>query len=408
MIAVGTDPFTQQIISFETNLVPLDGGSSQLKTSQVYDWRLEGEPYPGGVTFKKPRDIPLGRAVSLALYSALELPDLSCPGSACRYPQFVSIGTTSTCQDVTALVQENCTSANNGIRSEVCTFTTPGGFDIYGSSSHAGMWGNLQTRFNTTIGSRNSPYDTKLLRFGVGRFPSETYNWTEGKLIYECTFELVALEYTNWNITNATIHPGSATPYHLNFTDSDPAGGPSEINWYTTTDPAYSHDRKFGINVLDLTHISAVLDAAVKSGSSNSGNNQGVQAFLAESVNLALYNSPDIPATMKNISAAISYRMLGGPNATITEVPVLNQEIVIAIRWVWISLPAALVIITCLFLLIIVYRTNKQEHLIWKSSLTPLLLSQESYPVLNAGQKPLWTRTYLKARTAEVVNHLTK
>ncbi|KAK7977398.1 hypothetical protein PG988_004888 [Apiospora saccharicola] len=110
---------------------------------------------------------------------------------------------------------------------------------------------------------------------------------------------------------------------------------------------------------------------------------------------------------MANISKSMSYRMLSGPNATVTNVPVLKEQIVITVRWVWISLPAALLVAMCLFLLVIIYQTHRAEHLIWKSSLTPLLLSQESYPMSRAGQKPLWTRSYLKMRTAVITNHLT-
>ncbi|KAK8094662.1 hypothetical protein PG997_001347 [Apiospora hydei] len=109
---------------------------------------------------------------------------------------------------------------------------------------------------------------------------------------------------------------------------------------------------------------------------------------------------------MANISAAMSYRMLSGPNSTATRVPVLNQQVMITVRWAWISLPALLVFTMCLFLAVIIYQTHRAEHLIWKSSLTPLLLSQDSYPMSMASQKPIWIQSYLKARTAVITNHL--
>lgn len=334
----------------------------------------------------------------------------NCPGSLCAYPTFVSIGVASTCQDVTAVARENCTIERTGIANEDCTYTKPGGFNISASMSQAVMFGFLHTLFNSSTKPLTSQYGATLLEFGVARLPSETTSWKEGKLIYECKFELSAEEYTGWNVTNGTVYPGSATAYPVSYSEHNPTDGVGMMAWYTASDPAFAHDKRFGINTLDSTHASKIFIAAISADAADQSNrgSQGVQAYLADSVNLALYNSLDIPATMANISSAVSYRMLTGPNATTTDVPVFNQDVVIVIRWAWISLPAALVLFTCLFLLAIVYRTHRAEHLIWKSSLTPLLLSKESYPMSSAGEKPFWTRSYLQTRTAVIVNHLTK
>lgn len=51
--AIATDPFTQQIIKFETDMVPLEGSVAQLKSSQIYDRGNEGNPYSDAVQFRK-------------------------------------------------------------------------------------------------------------------------------------------------------------------------------------------------------------------------------------------------------------------------------------------------------------------------------------------------------------------
>ncbi|KAK8133807.1 hypothetical protein PG984_005819 [Apiospora sp. TS-2023a] len=208
--------------------------------------------------------------------------------------------------------------------------------------------------------------------------------------VHECTYTLTAVEYTNWSVINGIITPGLMKTYPLNLTHS------RGLYEYTVLDPAFPYNSTFMISFTDKRNIREILEEAFVPASTGS-----------VLLNVPLYNSPDIPMTMTNVSMAMSWRMLSGPNATVTRVPVLEPQTVITVRWVWISLPAVLVFTMCLFLLVIIYQTHHAQHLIWKSSLTPLLLSQESYPMSRAGQKPLWTRSYLKMRTAVITNHLT-
>ncbi|KAI0125426.1 hypothetical protein BJ170DRAFT_727395 [Xylariales sp. AK1849] len=62
----------------------------------------------------------------------------------------------------------------------------------------------------------------------------------------------------------------------------------------------------------------------------------------------------------------------------------------------------------CLILLSTIYLTHGAEQLIWKSSLTPILLSETSWPLSTAGQRPPWLNAQLEARTVVIANHLTK
>lgn len=209
--------------------------------------------------------------------------------------------------------------------------------------------------------------------------------------VHECTFALNAIEYTNWSVTNGTISLGLTKPCPLNNT------APGYLDGYTVLDSSFPYNRTFIIHVIDIRNIRWILGDAFAPASTGT-----------VLLNIPLYESPGIPKTMTIVSMAMSWRMLSGPNATVTRVPVLDQQIVITVRWVWISLPAVLVFSMCLFLLVMIYQTHYAEHLVWKSSLRPLLMSQESYTMSRAGQKPIWTRAYLRMRTAVVTNHLTK
>ncbi|KAK8039343.1 hypothetical protein PG993_007754 [Apiospora rasikravindrae] len=228
-----------------------------------------------------------------------------------------------------------------------------------------------------------------LVKLGDIRSKSFVVSPTTDRLVHECSFSLSALEYTDWSIANGTIRPGLMKAYPLNLAEQSPQIG------YTVPDPSFPYNSTFSINYLDMNNMKNILKDAL-----------APVRFGTVQTNAPLYNSPDIPGMMANISTAMSYRMLNGPNSTVTRVPVLNQQTMITVRWAWISFPAILVFTMCLFLFVIIYQTRRAEHLIWKSSLTPLLLSQESYPMSMASQKPIWTQSYLKARTAVITNHL--
>ncbi|KAK8094663.1 hypothetical protein PG997_001348, partial [Apiospora hydei] len=255
LVALALDPFTQQILRFDTRLAEADGEYSELRYSHIYDFGATGGPDMGGSAFQTPRDNPMINAVNLALYGELQLPDLVCPGSVCQYPAFASMGITSSCQDVTRLAQTNCSQEKQSFR-EMCAVTTPDGSRLYGNTGFSAHWGFTYTRVNTslTIVSR-APDD--LLHFGVIRFApgnADSTTWKDGMKVYDCSFSLSVLEYTGWTIANGTINPGLIEAYSLNLTEPGPQIG------YTVLDPAFPYNSTFSINYLDMNNMKNILE----------------------------------------------------------------------------------------------------------------------------------------------------
>lgn len=387
LAAIAIDPFAQQILRFGKQLALADGVHSELRTSQyVYSWNEDAV-------------MSIERAARLSLDYEPQLPNLSCPGSLCKYPPFASLGVASECQDVTKRSQRACYPYGTG---RICSFTSPSGFQLqtwlmaYNASE--------QPSINISITSQDfSPY-SKILEGGllsqlaILMTPSVYYDQSNDSQILECTIRLCAIEYTEWNATYGIINPGRTKTFPLSHTNSTALGDmdKNDIANFTVTDPGFDYQRKFGITFLNLVSILYILDTNLVVD--DYGDN--AYAFLSSSHNIA--------AIVNRVTTSLSYQMIDGPNATVTSVPVWNDVITITVHWAWISLPVTLVLAACLFLLVIVYQTHHAGHLIWKSSLTPLLLLQESYPLLSAGDKPVWTQFYLKKRTAVIANHLTQ
>ncbi|KAK8073452.1 hypothetical protein PG994_004351 [Apiospora phragmitis] len=313
LAAVATESFAQQILSFESRPVVVNGVYSEFRISQYLD------------SFDDIEESLMQKAITLALYGEPQLPDLPCPGSLCQYPSFAPLGVTSDCQDVTELSRRDCTKSTHD-SVQYCNVTTPGGFILpaeSGASDKSEMAGTSEG--NKTLyddGNGNTTDGAVLLKLGIIQYRSNSSNLRDGMHILECMLKLCAVEYTGWNVTHGTMYNFSAVvPNTTVLQDNNVDDMVSIIE----SDPAFSHNR-----------------------------------------------IPNISATVTGVATAVSYRMIAGPNANITRVPVLNDEVIIVVRWVWISLPATLVCASCLFLLLIIYRTNRAENLIWKSSLTPL------------------------------------
>ncbi|KAK8108302.1 uncharacterized protein PG998_010315 [Apiospora kogelbergensis] len=391
LAAIATDPFAQQILSFGKHLALADGVHSELRTSQyVYSWNEDAI-------------ISLERATRLSLDNEPQLPNLSCTGFLCKYPPFASLGVASECQDVARRSQRVCYPYETGRN---CTFTTPIGFQL--QTWQMAYNASLLPDYNNTVASISTYNYSNLFeggplqRLAILMAPIVYYNQSNDSQIFECTIKLYAIEYTKWNTTYGIINPGRTKtfpPAYLRGTVAPDAMDDDDLANFTVTDPGFNYQRKFGITSLNILSIVDILDANLIV---NEWSDWGDTAYAF------LSNSHDIPATVNRVTAGLSYQMIDGPNATVTPVPVWNDVITITVHWAWISLPVTLVLAACLFLLVIVYQTHHAGHLIWKSSLTPLLLLQESYPLLSAGDKPVWTQFYLKKRTAVIANHLTQ
>ncbi|KAK7977397.1 hypothetical protein PG988_004887 [Apiospora saccharicola] len=269
LAAIALDPFTQQILRFDSRLAEVDGAHSRLKISQIYDFGATGAPDMGGSAFQSPRDIPMRSAVNLALYNEPRLPDLVCPGSVCEYPPFASIGITANCQDVTISTRENCThDKQTGV--EIFIFTTPAGLELYGKTTFSAHWGFTHTRVNTSLDSTAgdwSPMNDGLLRFGVIRFApnfASSTTWKDGLKVHECAYALSAFAYSGWSITNGTISQGLMKAYPLNFT------GPGYLVGYTVLDPAFPHNHTFSVNFMDMNNMRQILEDALAPAPSDS------------------------------------------------------------------------------------------------------------------------------------------
>jgi hypothetical protein len=395
------------------------------------------------------------------------LPPFSCPGSSCTYPEFTSIALCSTCNSVTADTTKNCTltSERDGttlvhgralpIRhepreaqganertptlqqpparralppstpsfKETCVFRTPGNFNLTGKAQVAGVQlghpaYSVVTRFEP------APDDTipaMAMKLAVVQFqrrdamqafkPSDLPRWTEGMQAYECSFELCAKTYSNWTSTNGSLPSGTTTSHQLRFLDqkltlatSDPATadrlpGVIRIIYTNVADPTLRGQENFTINLMDYSNIFLSLGRAF----SLEGNETTV-------VQQTMGRAKNFPQAVKRLETAVSYRMLGGPNATTVYGNVSKVQTYISVQWPWASLLIIVSLLACVVLLNVLFLTRKSTQLTSKSSLLPLLLvggdrkQQEAYELM--GRRIPMSREEEQLRRGNILDYL--
>lgn len=281
--------------------------------------------------------------------------------------------------------------------SQTCNYTTPNGLELQAHASGDDYYGFRYTHINTTYSTENvlcggnvnsclaegkkgsienADYimllNLTIIRFDAGFEDTDNWDvyntrWRDTLQAVECTQELCATAYSNWTSVNGTVIPGTLRQSRLNGS----LAGSSPLDTtvvYITLDQDFPGNQTLVLNLYDRLNFAQVLQKVSYDSTPYTPDPSQSNLFLD-----ALYNSENITATMDNIATSVSYQMLSGPNATMVDGEVYAEQTYIRVRWVWLSLNVALVIVAALFLAAVVFASSRTRQPVWKSSLAPLL-----------------------------------
>ncbi|KAI1350086.1 hypothetical protein F5Y01DRAFT_305656 [Xylaria sp. FL0043] len=409
LLALAFEPFSQQLLHFDERVITYAHDQAWVPFSTVYDYDSQGVDGVSAVIVGS-RDNPMKAAVVNGVYDVVKDPPFTCPGSTCSYPTFTSMGVCSQCEDITSTIKKMEVNVTFG---QLWRYRTPNNLTVEASAVQDAHSGFSHTLANATAVTLNSEFAGlgMPVRTGIIRFPedqstgrSTPENWMEAMQAYECELSFCGRRYIGWNITNGTLAPGVDQIIKLNNSDVPADGAP----WYRVLAPLNASDslgipngnNSFQINYLDGENMADILTSVF-----------GVLGDVAANQQigpLALYSSPDIIATVDNVAKGMSYRMMSGPNSTVTFGEVYGTETYMRVRWPWITLPVALAVASSLCLIAVIVMTRQAQQLVWKSSLTPLLLPDVSYPLTGARERPFENYTGLHMRTRTIASHLTR
>ncbi|KAI0165339.1 hypothetical protein GGR52DRAFT_585378 [Hypoxylon sp. FL1284] len=382
------DPFSQQLLAFDEIDTQQQGLSSSAQLSHVYDFQNAGVTGAGNIVGDL-RDIPMRTAIINGLFGQIQPPPFLCPGSKCDFPPFTSLGVYSECNDVSQQVtvtetQESSTVTRGWI------FTLPGNVSLLAQSSYDAHRGFVHTLVNSTTSQKQT--DDMPISISIVRFPSlgasdgpEKNEWLKMLQAYRCSVYLCGQSYANWTMANGTLNRGTQQTSKLKRVDEQSENGPL-IN-FGLLDQNFSDTPTLSIHMLDMENVGVLLSEIfnLKSNSDQGGSENNYEVSLS--------NSPDPAAIVHNITMSMSNRMLSGPNSTTVYGNVYASQAYVFVQWGWITLPVTVELVALGLLIAVSYMTRRAGHLIWKSSLTPLLLTDDSYPLTDAEDKPFWTTT---------------
>ena len=276
----------------------------------------------------------------------------------------------------------------------------------------AGSFFNANTGFSLTLANsttRETNSVEGLLSAAIVKFPDlglsdgpKTNEWIN--LIdfeaYTCSIDLCGHSYINWTMANGTLNHGIKRRSKLNLVEP---GMMYQLGVSPYSDKEFLETDTFTISFIDYDYIVRVLANVIDL--SLSARVDGIEPHGYE---IAFYNSPNISATVENITTSMSYRLLSGPNATAVHGNVYALQTYVFVRWAWITLPVVVELAACGLLAAVIIMTRRARHLVWKSSLTPLLLTDDSYPSLHPAEDPPWTMRQRRERKNVIINHVTK
>ena len=325
----------------------------------------------------------------------------------------------STCNNVTALSPPKCDFLDDTMGS--CLFRTPSGLTITLTSEGSGVMisnGSGGEHYPAVVASThiimNSTDDgsnitaagiqTPLSAIGTVKFDSNPVYLLPELTPYqvsECAFYLCEKTYENATVRdgfiranptpekNRQLYPTPWTlgnisdPYqYLSFNVSDSwvstynisvhnIGGATIENRIMAPPPGRQFP--YGIRSLDGQYISGGLNRIL-----NLSGTDDMMTGMGDHFNLLatpFWQAPDLGALMANISTSMTDNMrTASSNLTTVQGTIYVQETYVQVCWLWLVLPAGIVLFGIAFLLLTITSTAKHRALLWKSSSLALLL----------------------------------
>ncbi|KAL4946708.1 hypothetical protein BDV06DRAFT_231788 [Aspergillus oleicola] len=376
VIAAATDPFVQQVIGISMRSVHAPGHSSiQVCNASTYTDYGEG----AGPGLNK---VPLG--TTGAIYSGIyqnQSPNSNavlsnCPTGNCTFAPYQSLGFCSRCLNITDSLQLSKTPL--GTMLSEYHYTLPNGFSFTTAE-------NMVYLMNATTGldfiklaAADLPLILNFTAISSAGYGTTAISATECAL-YFCikTYEAVVREgefsETRTSVSTATNTSSSSMAATENFVLTPDvcyvSGTRYEKPYMNNTE-----DCVYRVNWLSRLAMSNSLTPLLQGkGSLFISNRPSWKPETLEAVYGTQGNYTDIASVFGSLASTLTLQARSKVcDATVTGMTWTMQSFV-HVRWPWIILPGALVVLSGVFLFITILHTRNQY--IWKSSPLALLFS---------------------------------
>ncbi|KAI1383618.1 uncharacterized protein F4822DRAFT_421166 [Hypoxylon trugodes] len=404
LAALFVDPFLQLVFTFPQSLTPVEGSSPAIRATQVYD--------PSALVSRFTQcygaaqvDSVLQAAILSPVWNATRAPSLPCNFERCEWPSITTLGVCSSCTDFTDKVVPKCTVSSQSIPQAQCNYTLDANttlsadFAVFGGAAEMTPYHTLwHSQVNTTSPAQGQ--DALITQYSFISLPDISdwttlvdFNTKPWKLTstppinkaMQCSFSLCARTFETPYFANFTNGPltGPSTPLNI---ASNPRPLENDIVRVTLEPATSDHppmNTTFAINECDFQDLNTYLqslfnvqywsEGMTRGPNQNSSSSTSNSPLITPNIGLALSETGDIPDLMRQIADSMTEALRTSVNSTVVTGVGMNTVTYIAITWAWLALPIALVVLTFLMLLLVIFRNGARGVPIWKSSSLALL-----------------------------------
>ncbi|CAG8159618.1 unnamed protein product [Penicillium salamii] len=406
ILSVGIDPFMQQILTFPSRKVLAGNETAYIQTAENYQpaWS-DDEP---GTSIISEQSSLLDPKMQVAVLTGLAKTNTPlrpiCSSGSCRYPEFSTLGICSGCEDVTELALQTCTpfidhpnySALVDPFTEApgnCSYKAPSGLEITPISIAANMYvDEFLDIWCPSLSSVSKEVDGQLLTVLTARYNHQS-TWTPKNLsafepkpiLTQCSISFCEKEFASSHVSTESYSLKLVRSQNLKVPEAELEASTSRritldlipVDGAKTFDNAsyrvefdtHSNIRAY-LRALFNTGLSSpdhdiFLDTSEANGESSSG--VGIAAIL--------YSNNNISDSLQHMDESMTDTIRTNSSNTRVGGDAYRTETYVKVHWPWIIFPIALPFFATILLVVVVLE-NRDQDVLWKSSVFPLLMSE--------------------------------
>ncbi|KAJ5579600.1 uncharacterized protein N7459_005585 [Penicillium hispanicum] len=412
IIAVAIDPFAQQILVYPSREVQAYNETAYVQYAHEYmpAWSTGGAADGSQSEVRLSEVEPTLQVAIMSGLSQTSSPlDPECPSGTCEYPDFVSLGVCSLCEDITQTAQQHCVvdrSANttgpewSSEAPRNCTYTTSSGSSITpsvigayarGTTSdeiitfHRQPWTSIVTS-KDSVGNETSQQIISF--FSVKYDQSVVYTKQNVTLpearptMTQCSVDWCEREYTQNHISTSRRHP--TTTKSQNLISTPPADEFSFAPYSlkpVKDQKTLSKNSTYAVDYWAWTNLQSTMQSLFNTtllqttATGEMDYMQGIQSAVV------LWNSKNLSQSMADMATSMTDNIRSSDAARHLAGRAFITRTFIHVRWPWIILPVVTVVLAVLLLVATAISSSRLHAVIWKSSVLPLLVGRlETHP----------------------------
>jgi hypothetical protein len=317
----------------------------------------------------------------------------TCPTGNCTWPTFNSLAICSKCVDVTAYSVEHSKCHYTAAKrleplpdywNRNCTFhlpSLPQGYYTMSEDDSGDLYNSmvLQTfDYNLSTAAGNSILKKPLFAFGKLRFATETGAVADPRALikdaHECAIAFCIKTY-NISVRNGIVQPDVLS---IAYGELDRDGN---VLITAAIPRAEIADSNFSISEDTGVRISTSFNNYfIRNVSANTFYGSESRVTSTTDV-LSAFNQCDyFPILMNSVAASLTNQILNASSLVVYGEAGATETFV-HIKWVWLVLPATVIVSSLLFLALAMFETRRQQIQLWKHSSLALLFHGLDGPV---------------------------